>query len=147
MRHPLFLNLGALLCLSIAMTVSIRASQLPSSAPSEPLLNADASGEEIYRQACATCHGIDGTGAPQSVVGFELPLPNGHDFPDFTDCATNTVEPLADWVAVVASGRPDPRRSTGTCRRSATRCRPTRSSGPSSTSGPSATTRRGRAAT
>ena len=52
------------------------------------------------------CHGPDGTGAPRSVVGFELPLPNGHDFPDFTDCATNTVEPLSDWVAVAARGGP-----------------------------------------
>ena len=54
----------------------------------------DASGEEIFRAACATCHGADGTGSPRSVVGFALPLPNGHEFPDFTDCATNTVEPL-----------------------------------------------------
>ena len=27
------------------------------------------------------------------MVGFDLPLPNGHGFPDFTDCPTNTVEP------------------------------------------------------
>ncbi len=106
MRHPIVLNLGALLCLSMAMTVSIRASQLPSPAPSEPLLKADASGEEIYRQACAACHHMDGSGQPQSVVGFQLPLPNGHTFPDFNDCATNTVEPLADWAAVVHRGGP-----------------------------------------
>jgi hypothetical protein len=49
---------------------------------------------------------VDGTGQPQSVVGFQLPLPNGHDFPDFNDCATNTVEPMADWVAVVHRGGP-----------------------------------------
>ena len=70
------------------------------------MLAADASGEEIYRQACAACHNTDGAGQPQSVVGFQLPLPNGHGFPDFTDCATNTVEPLADWVAVVHRGGP-----------------------------------------
>jgi mono/diheme cytochrome c family protein len=63
-----------------------------------------ATGEQIFRAACATCHGVDGTGAPQSVVGFALPLPNGHDFPDFTDCPTNTVEPLSDWVAVAQRG-------------------------------------------
>jgi hypothetical protein len=40
------------------------------------------------------------------VVGFALPLPNGHDFPDFTDCPTNTVEPMADWVAVATRGGP-----------------------------------------
>ena len=63
-------------------------------------------GKDIYTFACSTCHGVDGTGSPQSVVGFALPLPNGHDFPDFTDCPTNTVEPFADWVAVATRGGP-----------------------------------------
>ena len=35
-----------------------------------------------------------------------MPLPNGHGFPDFNDCATNTVEPLSDWIAVVHRGGP-----------------------------------------
>jgi mono/diheme cytochrome c family protein len=69
-------------------------------------LPADATGEQIFERACATCHGVDGKGAPQTTVGFALPLPNGHAFPDFTDCATNTVEPLSDWVAVAARGGP-----------------------------------------
>ena len=69
-------------------------------------LPADADGEQIYRMACATCHGVDGRGAPRGAVGFALPLPNGHGFPDFTDCATNTVEPLSDWIAVAARGGP-----------------------------------------
>lgn len=56
--------------------------------------------------ACATCHGMDGKGSPSAVVGFDLPLPNGHTFPDFTDCATNTVEPLGDWMAVAHRGGP-----------------------------------------
>ncbi len=75
-------------------------------AAQQAALPPDASGEQIYRAACAVCHGLDGTGATRSVVGFELPLPNGHDFPDFTDCATNTVEPLSDWIAVAARGGP-----------------------------------------
>ncbi len=45
-------------------------------------------------------------GSRRRVVGFQLPLPNGHGFPDFNDCATNTVEPLADWIAVVHRGGP-----------------------------------------
>jgi mono/diheme cytochrome c family protein len=69
-------------------------------------LPAEPTGEQIFRQACATCHAVDGTGSPQSVVGFALPLPNGHDFPDFNDCPTNTVEPLGDWVAVATRGGP-----------------------------------------
>ena len=105
MRHPATLNFVALLCLSIAMTVSVRASQETAPA-STPLLPANTSGEEIYRQACAACHSVDGSGQPQTIVGFQLPLPNGHDFPDFNDCATNTVEPTADWIAVVHRGGP-----------------------------------------
>jgi hypothetical protein len=69
-------------------------------------LPANASGEQIFVAACATCHGMDGKGSPSSLVGFDLPLPNGHDFPDFTDCATNTVEPMGDWMAVAHRGGP-----------------------------------------
>jgi len=105
MRHPATLNFVALLCLSIAMTVSVRASQETAPA-STPLLPANTSGEETYRQACAACHNVDGSGQLQTIVGFQLPLPNGHSFPDFNDCATNTVEPAADWIAVVHRGGP-----------------------------------------
>ena len=74
--------------------------------PQGSALPADATGEQIFRAACATCHATDGKGSPRSVVGFEMPLPDGHEFPDFTDCATNTVEPLGDWVAVASRGGP-----------------------------------------
>jgi mono/diheme cytochrome c family protein len=56
--------------------------------------------EQVYRTACATCHGPDGKGAPRSVVGFETPLP------DFSDCAFATGEPDQDWFAVVHEGGP-----------------------------------------
>jgi mono/diheme cytochrome c family protein len=106
MTHRL-LTLVALVCLLVTTANSILVAQNPSPAPPrEGPLAADAPGHEIYRQACAACHGGDGTGQPQSVVGFQLPLPNGHDLPDFTDCATNTVEPMADWLAVVHRGGP-----------------------------------------
>lgn len=55
---------------------------------------------EIYRDACAGCHGADGRGAPPSVVGFHEPLP------DFTDCSFATREPDADWYAVTHGGGP-----------------------------------------
>jgi mono/diheme cytochrome c family protein len=58
------------------------------------------SGEELFRFACAACHGADGTGAPQSQVGFDDPIP------DFTDCAFNTPEAAADWFAVAHQGGP-----------------------------------------
>ena len=108
MRHPATLNFVALLCLSIAMTVSVRASQDTAPA-STPLLPANTSGEEIYRQACAACHSVDGSGQPQTVVGFQLPLPNGHSFPDFNDCATNTVEPTGGLDRRRPSRRPGSR--------------------------------------
>jgi hypothetical protein len=108
MRHPRSLHTGALLSVCVLGTVSLRAAQDPSTPPTslEHALPAAATGEQIYRQACATCHSLDGKGSPRSVVGFELPLPNGHEIPDFTDCSTNTVEPLADWAAVVHRGGP-----------------------------------------
>ena len=55
-------------------------------------------GEELYRGACAACHGPDGRGAPQSTVGFDTPLP------DFTSCSFATPEAAADWIAVVHDG-------------------------------------------
>ena len=60
----------------------------------------DRSAAELYRTACAACHGMDGTGVPRSQVGFDLPLP------DFTDCAFTTVEPYADWFAITHQGGP-----------------------------------------
>ena len=85
-------------------SVTLGAQAGPATRPSA--LAHDAPGDDIFRAACATCHGEDGRGAPASVVGFDLPLANGHGFPDFADCPTNTVEPSADWMAVVHQGGP-----------------------------------------
>jgi mono/diheme cytochrome c family protein len=57
-------------------------------------------GRELYRQACAACHGVDGAGAPSSTVGFDTPLP------DFTDCDFASREPDQDWYYVIAEGGP-----------------------------------------
>jgi mono/diheme cytochrome c family protein len=100
-RPTLPLVLCALICTVWAFPTPASAQ---SSSSREAALPANASGEEIFVAACATCHGSDGRGSPSSVVGFELPLDNGHDFPDFTDCSINTVEPLADWMAVAHRG-------------------------------------------
>lgn len=56
--------------------------------------------QQVYNAACAACHGHDGTGRPQAVVGFDLPLP------DFTDCSFATREPDGDWYAVTHQGGP-----------------------------------------
>lgn len=68
-----------------------------------PVLRAQSAlqtGQEIYRAACAACHGYDGRGADRSQVGFEQPLP------DFSDCNFNSRERLSDWRAVVHDGGP-----------------------------------------
>jgi hypothetical protein len=55
-------------------------------------------GAELYKAACAACHGDDGRGAPSALVGFDTPLP------DFTDCRFTTSEADVDWQAVVHAG-------------------------------------------
>ena len=102
------IRIAALLYLSVVAGASLDAAQDASTPPTslDRALAANPSGEQIYRAACATCHGLDGAGAPESVVGFELPMANGHGLPDFTDCAFNSVEPAADWAAIVHRGGP-----------------------------------------
>ena len=58
------------------------------------------SGAELYRSACAACHGADGRGSQPAAVGFSTPLP------DFTDCSFATREPDADWFAIAHDGGP-----------------------------------------
>lgn len=59
-------------------------------------------GKEIFRAACAACHGADGKGTPQTTLGFEPPS----TFPDFTDCNATTREPDVDWRAIIHNGGP-----------------------------------------
>ena len=58
------------------------------------------SGRELFLAACVACHGPEGRGMPQSMVGFDLP------FPDFTDSSFASREPLEEWVAVSQIGGP-----------------------------------------
>jgi mono/diheme cytochrome c family protein len=55
-------------------------------------------GEDVYRAACVSCHGADGTGAARTSVGFDTRLP------DFTDCSFATKEPDGDWSATIHNG-------------------------------------------
>jgi cbb3-type cytochrome c oxidase subunit III len=61
---------------------------------------ADSTGEQYFRATCAGCHGSDGKGAPQTAVGFSVPLP------DFTDCNATARETTVDWTAVIRDGGP-----------------------------------------
>ncbi|MGE5568745.1 MAG: c-type cytochrome [Rhodospirillales bacterium] len=61
------------------------------------------SGREIFRSACAACHGVDGRGAPEASRGFEPPP----TFPDFTNCVATAREPDRFWSAIIHNGGPD----------------------------------------
>ena len=92
------LKLSAIVWL-IALTGRLGVAQTPApDGVTQSALPASATGEEIYRAACITCHGPDGTGSPRTVVGFHT------DLPDFTDCAFGTAEADIDWHAVVKNG-------------------------------------------
>ena len=58
------------------------------------------SGRFLYQKNCMACHGVDGTGAPASTVGFDVPLP------DFTDSSFASREAAGDWVIVAREGGP-----------------------------------------
>lgn len=62
---------------------------------------AQSRGEELYRQACAACHGRDGKGlSPESplLANFKAPPP------DLTDPLFNSREPGMDWKQVILYG-------------------------------------------
>ena len=81
------------LCASVPV-----AAQLPHGVNGADL--ADASGEAIYANSCANCHGLDGTGVAPSLLAFE------EEIPDFTDCDFAAREPDGDWIAVAHEGGP-----------------------------------------
>src|SRR5712692_1709514 len=59
--------------------------------------DAGLSGAEIYDDACASCHGTDGRGAP---AGTRIAVP----LPDFTDCKFITSEGDGNWRFLLAHG-------------------------------------------
>jgi mono/diheme cytochrome c family protein len=89
--------LGTVVIVVTSLPVQARQQQTAAARAGPPLQR---TAEELYRIACATCHGPDGKGSPRSLVGFEAPLPN------FSDCAFATGEPDPDWFAVVHEGGP-----------------------------------------
>jgi mono/diheme cytochrome c family protein len=59
-------------------------------------------GEQIFKSACAACHGADGRGTAKEIAGFERP----RTFPDFTACDQTTPEPNTTWKDVILHGGP-----------------------------------------
>jgi mono/diheme cytochrome c family protein len=59
-------------------------------------------GEKVYRAACVSCHGADGSGAPQTLSAFTRP----GTFPDFTRCDQTTAEVDSAYRDVIVHGGP-----------------------------------------
>ena len=57
-------------------------------------------GAELFAAGCAGCHGPQGSGAPDSTVGFEKPS----TYPDFSACDQTSPEVEADWYSVIHDG-------------------------------------------
>ena len=60
-------------------------------------------GRQLYQRACASCHGSDGKGAPQSIAGFQQP----RTFPDFSRCDQTTPEVDSAYKDVINHGGPN----------------------------------------
>jgi mono/diheme cytochrome c family protein len=85
-------------CMMLRGRLLIVIAAILAAAPS--IAAARSQGEEIYRAACAACHGIDGRGAEVTAIALEIELP------DLTDCSFSTREADADWIAVAHEGGP-----------------------------------------
>jgi mono/diheme cytochrome c family protein len=57
-------------------------------------------GRTLFINSCAACHGIDGTGASPTDIGFDVPPP------DFSDCTFAPREANGDWYYVASEGGP-----------------------------------------
>lgn len=71
----------------------------PSFAQSRPAAGLT-DGAQLFAAGCAGCHGPEGSGAPDSTVGFQKPS----TYPDFTACDQTSPEVEADWYAVIHDG-------------------------------------------
>ena len=64
--------LAAILYVGVAGVISLHAAQDATTPPTslDNALPPNATGADIFRLACSTCHAIDGSGSPQSLVGL-----------------------------------------------------------------------------
>lgn len=89
------------LLLLLPATLSAQSQPTPAQQASTKGMKLD-TGEEIFKASCIGCHGPDGKGQPEAILGFEPPPA----FPDFTDCNGSTREKTADWSAIIHEGGP-----------------------------------------
>ncbi|MBX6365054.1 MAG: cytochrome c [Gemmatimonadetes bacterium] len=87
--------------LALAGAAPARAQVAAQASPMTRPQGAPLTGAQIYRAACANCHGVDGRGSSFSVVGFREPV-----VPDLADCRATTPETNRQWSAVDHKGGP-----------------------------------------
>jgi mono/diheme cytochrome c family protein len=68
--------------LAIALTLLLGVVPRAIGAQTPAALQSLVDGRELFLAGCAGCHGPDGSGMPDSTVGFEKPA----TFPDFSGC-------------------------------------------------------------
>ena len=85
--------------LAIALTV-LGVLPRPVAAQTPGALHSLVDGEALFLAGCAGCHGPDGSGMPDSTVGFEKPA----TFPDFSGCDQSSPEFESGWRAVIHDG-------------------------------------------
>jgi mono/diheme cytochrome c family protein len=81
----------------LLITVCIPGMVFAQNSPPQLILE---TGKDIFEAACIGCHGPQGKGQPQSVLGFEPPS----TYPDFTDCNGSAREKNFDWRATIHEG-------------------------------------------
>ena len=84
-RPALFLLIG------VAVAITAQAQSRPAT---------DLEGADLFAAGCAGCHGPQGSGAPDSTIGFEKPS----TYPNFSACDQTSPEVEADWYSVIHDG-------------------------------------------
>jgi mono/diheme cytochrome c family protein len=97
--YPRILNILAALLISATFATPVFPQYLPEASHVKTNF---AAGEQIYKSACAACHGPDGRGTSETIRGFQAP----DTFPDFTRCDQTTAEANLAWKAVIVQGGP-----------------------------------------
>jgi mono/diheme cytochrome c family protein len=86
--------------LAIALTLLLGVVPRAIGAQTPAALQSLVDGRELFLAGCAGCHGPDGSGMPDSTVGFEKPA----TFPDFSGCDQSSPEFESGWRAVIHDG-------------------------------------------
>ena len=79
----------------LALVILVASPAVAQSRPPDGLM-----GAALFDAGCAGCHGPEGSGAPDSAIGFEKPS----TYPDFSACDQTSPEVQQDWWSVIHDG-------------------------------------------